>query len=57
MIWIGLVDKLGEGVVKSHGLEKELDEVKDSLLKECDEHDTMRVNIQLVCKDLELAPK
>ena len=32
-------------VMKSHGLEKELDEVKASLLKESDEHDTLRVAV------------
>ena len=34
--WAGLDDKLGAEVVKSHGLEKELGEVKGSLLKESD---------------------
>jgi len=29
--WAGLDDKLGAEVVKSRGLEKELDEVKDTL--------------------------
>ena len=57
MTWIGLNDKLGAEVVKSHGLERELSEVKDSLLKESDEHDTLRVAVQLVCGDLELAPE
>ena len=55
MTWIGLDDKLGVKVTKSHGLEKELGMVKASLLKESDEHDTLRVAIQLVCDDLELA--
>ena len=41
--------------MKSHGLEKEFDEVKASLLKESDEHDALRVTIQLVFNDLELA--
>ena len=45
MAWIGLSDKLGAEVMKSHGQEKELDEVKASLLKESDEHDTLRVAI------------
>ena len=55
MTWIGLNDKLGAEVVKSHGLERELSEVKDSLLKESDEHDTLRVAVQLVYDDLEVA--
>jgi len=29
--WVGLGDKLGAEVMKSHGLEKELNEVKDTL--------------------------
>ena len=45
MTWIGLDDKLGAEVMKSHGLEKELDEVMASLLKESDEHDSLRVAI------------
>ena len=57
MTWIGLEDKLGAEVMKSRSLEKELDEVKASLLKERDEHDTLCVAIQLVFDDLELAPK
>ena len=57
MTWIGLDDKLGAEVMKSHGLEKELDEVKASLLKESDEHDAQRVAVQLVFDDLELAPE
>ena len=43
MTCIGLDDKLGVEVMKSHGLEKELDKVMASLLKESDEHDTLRV--------------
>ena len=43
--------------MKIHGLEKELDEVKASLLKESDEHDSLRVAIQLVFDNLELAPE
>jgi Arc/MetJ family transcription regulator len=31
VVWIGLDDKLTAEVVKSHDLEKELHEVKDSL--------------------------
>ena len=57
MTWIGLDDKLGAEVTKSHGLEKELGKVKASLLKESDEHDTMCVTVQLVYDDLELAPE
>ena len=53
MTWIGLDDKLGAEVTKNHGLEKELGEVKASLLKESDEHDTMHVAVQLVYDDLE----
>ena len=41
--------------MKSHSLEKELGEVKASLLKESDEHDTLRVVVQLICDNLELA--
>ena len=55
MAWTGLDDKLGAEVVKSHGLERELGEVKGSLLKESDEHDTLPVAVQLVCDDLQLA--
>ena len=55
MTWAGLDDKLGVEVVKSHGLEKELSEVKDTLLKEHDEHDNLRITVQLVCDELELA--
>ena len=57
MTWIGLDDRLGAEVTKSPGLEKELDKVKASLLKESDEHDTLRIAIQLVCDDLKLALK
>jgi hypothetical protein len=42
-------------VVKSHDLEKELAEVKDTLQKESDEHDTLRITIRVVCDDLKLA--
>ena len=55
MTWIGLDDKLGIEVMKCHDLEKELNEVKASLLKESDEHDTLHVAVQLVYDDLELA--
>ena len=57
MTWIGLDDKLGAEVMKSNGLEKELHEVKASLLKETKEHDTLCVVIQLVCNDLKLVVK
>ena len=56
MAYIGLDDKLGMEVMKCYGLEKELGTVKASLLKESDEHDTLRVAIQLVFDDVELAP-
>ena len=42
--------------MKSRGLEKELGEVKASLLKESDEHDTLCIAVQLVCDDLALSP-
>ena len=57
MTWVGLDDKLGAKVVKSHGLEKELSEVKDTLQKESDEHDNQHIIVQLVYDELELAPK
>jgi hypothetical protein len=37
--WIGLDDKLRVEVVKSHGQERELGEMKDSLQKESNEHE------------------
>ena len=43
--------------MKSRGMEKELGEVKTSLLKESDEHDTLCVAVQLVYDDLKLAPE
>ena len=55
MAWTGLGDKLGVEVMKRCGLEKGLDEVKASLLKESDEHDSLRVAVQLVFDDLKLA--
>ena len=57
MTWAGLDDKLGAEVVKSRGLEKKLSEVKDTLHKESDKHDNMRVAVQLVCDELKLAPE
>ena len=56
MFWAGLDHRLGVEVTKSRSLEKELGEVKATLLKESDEHDALCVAIQLVCDDLELAP-
>ena len=55
MTWASLDDKLGAEVVKSRVLEKELSEVKDTLQKESDEHDNMRITVQLVYDELELA--
>ena len=55
MTWACLDDKLRAKVVKSCGLEKELSEVKDTLQKESDRHDNLRVAVQLVCNELELA--
>ena len=57
MSWIGLDDKLGVEVMKSHEMEKELGEVKAPLLMESNEHNTLRVAIQLVCDNLKLAPE
>ena len=45
MTWTGLNDSLGAEVTKSRGLDKELSEVKASLLKESDEHDTLCIAI------------
>ena len=45
MTWIGLDNKLGAEVMKSHGLEKELSKVKATLLKESEEHDALCVAI------------
>ena len=55
MTWSSIDDKLGVEVVKSRGLEKELSKVKDTLQKESDEHDNLRVVVQLVCDELKLA--
>ena len=55
MTWAGLDDKLGAEVVKSRGLEKELSEVKDTLQKESDEHDSLCIAVQLGSEELELA--
>jgi hypothetical protein len=50
---IGLDNKLGEEVVKSRGLERELAEVKDTLQKESDKHDSLCVTVPLICDNLE----
>ena len=55
MTWEGLDDKLGAEVVKSHGLEEELSKVKDTLQKESDKHDSLRIMVLLVCDELKLA--
>ena len=55
MFWAGLDHRPRVEVTKSHSLEKELDEVKATLLKQSDEHDALRVVVQLVCDNLELA--
>jgi hypothetical protein len=56
MAWIGLYDKLAAEVVKSRDLEKELSEVKDSIQKENNKHETLRVTVRVVCNDLLLGP-
>ena len=56
MFWVDLDHRLGVEMTKSHSLEKELGEVKATLLKESEEHDTLHVTIWLVYSDLELAP-
>ena len=45
MFGLGLDHRLRAEVTKSHILEKELGEVKASLLKESNENDTLRVTI------------
>ena len=45
MPWVGLNDKLRAEVLKSHGLEKELSEVKATLLKESDKHNTLCIAV------------
>ena len=42
-------------VTKSRSLEKELGEVKATLVKESKEHDALCIAIQLVCIDFKLA--
>ena len=56
MTWIGLDGRLAAEVTKSRSLEKELGEVKATLLEESEEHDALRVAVRLVYSDLELAP-
>ena len=41
----GINDKLGAEVVKTHGLKKELSEVKDTHWKERDEHDNLCIAV------------
>ena len=41
--------------MKSHSLEKELNKVKASIMRESNEHNTLRVIFQLVFNDLKLA--
>ena len=45
MIWIGLEGRLAIEVTKNHSLEKELGEVKATLLKESEEHDALRIAV------------
>ena len=45
MTWTGLDGRLTAKVTNSHSLEKELGEVKATLLKESEEHDALRVTI------------
>ena len=45
MSWIGLNGRLAVEVTKSHSLEKELGEVKATLLKESEEHDALRIAV------------
>ena len=55
MTWTGLDGRLVAEVAKGRSLEKELGEVKATLLKESEEHDALCVAVWLVCSDLELA--
>lgn len=54
--WTGLDSQFRVEVEKSHGLGKELDEMKVTLQNKSDEHKTLCTAVQLVCKDLELTP-
>ena len=56
MFWACLDHRLEVEVTKRCSLEKELGEVKATLLKESDEHDALRVAVQLVYSEVELAP-
>ena len=47
-----LNDKLRQEVVKSRGLERELSEARDSLLRESDKHDALRADVGLVFSEL-----
>ena len=51
----GLDHRRRAEVTKSRSLEKELGEVKATLLKVSDQHDALRITVQLVYNDLELA--
>ena len=51
MSWAGLNGRLEIEVEKSHSLVRELSELKVTLQNE---HETLRIAIQLVYKDLEL---
>jgi hypothetical protein len=44
-VWTVLNEKLGEEVVAHRRIEKELGETKATLLKESDEHDTLRITV------------
>ena len=55
MTWTGLDGRLAAEVMKSRSLEKELGEVKATLLMESNEHDALHVAVQLVYDDLKLA--
>jgi hypothetical protein len=52
-----LDEKLGDEVVVDRRLEKELGEMKTTLLKESDEHDTLWISVKLVLNDFEMTPK
>ena len=54
MTWAGLDDTQGGGGEEPH-LEKELSKVKDTLQKESDKHDNLRIAVQLVYDELKLA--
>ena len=56
LFWAGLDHRLGADVTKSHNVEKELGELKVTLLMESDEHDALRVTVQLICDHYEMTP-